>query len=264
MRGLLERRFRVLPRSAVPNSCSRGPAIARTRALDDGTLWRLPSGHDVDSSVDEDGDPERRDFVWDISQHVMPRILPPFGFSSVRLRRFVAHPRILRANGSALSSCEGHAGEEAVLGAGQRAEVPHRLATNESVRRKVAEPWLFDIFRVAVLFASGGLQLDFGKAGGAKLVVQRGQIPGFEFRPLGQGRRGGFFERGQIAGLRWRGSGVGAIDFAIESADLRRGAEERGDILLGSRNGFGGRSGNARRERLELLACGMSFGKRSD
>src|SRR5579885_892823 len=70
----------------------------------------------------------------------MPRILPPFGFSSVRLRRFVAHPRILRANGSALSPCEGHAGEEAVLGAGQRAEVPHRLATNESVRRKIARP----------------------------------------------------------------------------------------------------------------------------
>src|SRR5579884_3901631 len=238
MRGLLERRFGVLSRTAVSGPRTGRAAAACPGALGDGAFRGLSPGHHADSRLDANGHPERRDFVWNVAEHVMPRILPPFGFSSVRLRRFVAHARILRANGSALSSCEGHAGEEAVLGAGPRAEVPHRLATNESVRRKIAEPALFDVFRVAVLFASGGLQLDFGKAGGAKLPVQRGQIPS----------------------LRWRGSGVGAIDFAVEPADLRRGAahgcrgraaaragaaEERGDMLLRSRNGFGGRSGNA-------------------
>src|SRR5579884_3500627 len=61
--------------------------------------------------------------------------------------------------------------------------------------------------------------------------------------------------RGRIA--LWRGPLQECI------AVLAAAAEERGDILPRSRNGFGGRSGNARRERLELLACGMSFGKRS-
>src|SRR5579884_4081111 len=217
MRGLLERRFGVLSRTAVSGPRTGRAAAACPGALGDGAFRGLSPGHHADSRLDANGHPERRDFVWNVAEHVMPRILPPFGFSSVRLRRFVAHARILRANGSALSSCEGHAGEEAVLGAGPRAEVPHRLATNESVRRKIAEPALFDVFRVAVLFASGGLQLDFGKAGKAKLPVQRGQIPGFEFRPLGQARRKGFFERGQIASLRWRWCGRGASDFAVQS-----------------------------------------------
>ena len=70
-------------------------------------------------------------FVRHVREHTMPRILPSSRFPEVWICRLMAHTRLLRASRRALSSWEGNAAEEALLGAHEWRAVAHRLATDE-------------------------------------------------------------------------------------------------------------------------------------
>ena len=65
-------------------------------------------------------------------KHSLPRILPPSGFSEVRICRLVAYTGVLRASRSALPLCEGNAAKAPVLGGSKWRAMADRLAEDES------------------------------------------------------------------------------------------------------------------------------------
>ena len=72
---------------------------------------------DADPRVDADGGAEGDHVLWDIPEHPMPRVLPSSRLSEVRVPRFVAYSRLLRASGCALPPCAWDTAKETVLGA---------------------------------------------------------------------------------------------------------------------------------------------------
>lgn len=79
----------------------------------------------------------------------MPRILPPPRLLEVRVSRFVAYSRVLRASGCALSLCARNTAKETVLGANGRRALADRLAANESQHLTSPRP-------MGVRFSSNG------------------------------------------------------------------------------------------------------------
>ena len=75
--GVSEALFYVLPSPTMRNSRACRSAFASPRGLVHGALWRLRSRNDADTSVDENSGAKRRDFIRNVPEHPLPRVLPP-------------------------------------------------------------------------------------------------------------------------------------------------------------------------------------------
>src|ERR1700730_8022214 len=111
---------------------ARSPTAASPRELGDRTFRRLQSRDHVDPGMDADGGAEGDYVLWDISEHSVPRILPPSRFSAVRISRFMAHSRFLRAHCCAVPPRAGNTTKAIVLGANCGRALAHRLAAYQS------------------------------------------------------------------------------------------------------------------------------------
>ena len=78
------------------------------------------------------GGPEAGHLVRNISEHDLPRVLPSPGLRTVRIPRFLAHARFLRAGGCPVPSSARDAAARALLGARGARTVADQLAANES------------------------------------------------------------------------------------------------------------------------------------
>jgi len=122
--------FYKVPACGIRVLAARPLRVLRT--LGNRTVRRLQSLLDADPGMDEDCGAEGDHVLWDIPQHPVPRVLPPSGLSEVRVPRFMAHSRILRASRCALPPCAGDAAKKTILGTSIGWSMADRLAANES------------------------------------------------------------------------------------------------------------------------------------
>ena len=98
-----------------PSPCRKTAASPRT--LDKRAFRGLQSRNHTDPGMDADGSAKGNHVLWNISEHPVPRILPPSRLSAFRIPGLMAHSRFLRANRCALPPCAGNAAKATNLGA---------------------------------------------------------------------------------------------------------------------------------------------------
>src|SRR5208337_626523 len=133
MRRVSHLGVRLLQRAQAPGARPRGPPGPSPRGrLGHRAFWGLRSGKDADPRLDADGGPQASHIVRHVSEHPLPRVLPPPRLPALRVSRLSAHAWLLRAHCRALPPRAWNTYEAVILGSSARRALADRLAANQS------------------------------------------------------------------------------------------------------------------------------------